>query len=55
MAARHSRIIKSGPKGRKWEELVADTTPTKHDSGDGSGTPHVTQEATPLIMQNFKV
>ncbi len=37
-----------------WVELVAETTPTKHDSGDGSGNPPVTQVATPLIMQNFK-
>ncbi len=48
---RHSRIIESGQKGGMWEELVAETTPTKLDSGN----PPVTQVATPLIMQNFKV
>ncbi len=37
-----------------WVELVAETTPTKHDSGDNSGNPPVTQVATPLIMPNFK-
>ncbi len=35
-------------------ELVAETTPTKHDSGDSSGNPPVTQVATPLIMQRLK-
>ncbi len=49
------RIFESGQKGGMWEELVAETTPTKRDSGDGSGNPPVTQVATPLIMQNFKV
>ncbi len=48
------------PDNRKWAkrrdvELVAETTPTKHNSGDSSGNPPVTQVATPLIMQNFKV
>ncbi len=38
-----------------WVELVAETTPTKRDRGDSSGNPPVTQVATPLIMQNFKV
>jgi len=38
-----------------WVELVAETTPTKRYSGDSSGNPPVTQVATPLIMQNFKV
>ncbi len=37
-----------------WEGLDAETTPTKRDSGDGTGKPPVTQVATPLIMQNFK-
>ncbi len=37
-----------------WVELVAETTPLKHDSGDSRGNPPVTQVATPLIMQNFK-
>ncbi len=44
---------RKGQKGGMWAELVAETTPTKHDSGDRSGNPPVTQEATPLIMQNF--
>ncbi len=55
LAARHSQIIKSGQKGRMWVELDAETTPTKCNSGDSSGNPPVTQVATPLIMQNFKV
>ncbi len=55
LAARHSRIIESGQKGGMWVELVAETTPTKRDSGDSSGNPPVTQMATPLIVQNFKV
>ncbi len=36
-------------------ELVAETMPTKRDKGDSSSNPPVTQVATPLIMQNFKV
>ncbi len=52
---RHSRIIETGQKGGTWVELVAETTPTKRDSGDSCGNPPVTQVATPLIMQNFKV
>ncbi len=47
------RIIESG-RGR-WVELVTEATPTKCNSGDSSGNPPVTQVATPLIMQNFKV
>ncbi len=35
--------------------IINKTTPTKRDSGDGSGNPPVTQVATPLIMQNFKL
>ncbi len=38
-----------------WVELVAETTPTKRDSGDSWRNPPVTQVAKPLIMQNFKV
>ncbi len=53
LAARHSRIIENGQKGGRWVELVAETTPTKRDSGDSSSNPPVTQVATPLIMQNF--
>ncbi len=55
LAARHSRIIESGQKGGIWVELVAETTPTKRDSGDCSGNPLVTQVATPLIMLKCKV
>jgi len=55
LAPRHSRIIESGQKGGMWVGLVAETTPTKCDSGDCSGNPPVTQLATPLIMQNFTV
>ncbi len=50
LAARQSRIIENG-QGGMWVEPVAETTPTKHDSAN----PPVTQVATPLIMQNFKV
>ncbi len=45
-------IIENGQKGRRWEELVAETTPTKRDVSDN---PPVTQLATPLFMQHFKV
>ncbi len=38
-----------------WVELVAETTPTKRDSGDSCRNPPVTQVAKPLIMLNFKV
>ncbi len=47
LAARHSRIIQSGQKGGMWVELVAETPPTKRDSGDSSGNSPVTQVATP--------
>ncbi len=53
LGSRHFRIIETGQKGGMWVELVAETTPTKRDSGNSSGNPPVTQVATPLIMQNW--
>ncbi len=52
LSACHSRIIERGQKGGMWVELVLKPHPP---SGDSSGNPPVTQVATPLIMQNFKV
>ncbi len=53
------RHLGSASDNQNWAkmraELVAKTTPTKRDSGDSSGNPPVTQVATPLIMQSFKV
>ncbi len=34
-----------------WVELVAETTPTKRDSGDSCRNPPVTQVAKPLIKR----
>ncbi len=42
-------IIENGQKGRRWVELVAETTPAQRNSN-----PPFTQLAMPLIMQNFK-
>ncbi len=43
-------LIKNGQKGRKWVELVSETTPAYGNGGDSSGNPPVTQVTTPLIM-----
>ncbi len=52
LAAHHSRIIQSGQKSGMWEELVAETTPNKHEAA----AIHLSLKwPRPPIMQNFKV